>query len=171
MKYYKNLGLRLILAVLFVVFYGFYEKILSPLTVYPSYFIIDLFYNANLINGAIFIENYVIKFIPACIAVLAYALLFFLIILTKDINLRKGIKFFFVGALLILTMNILRIDLLLFILIEFGDNMFDKVHLLFWNFVSGIYVALVWIYLIKKYKIKEIPVVSDIKELYKRINS
>jgi exosortase/archaeosortase family protein len=171
MKYYRNLGLRLVIIMIFIVFYEFYAKILSPLTIYPAYFIIDLFYSANLINGSIFIENYIIKFIPACIAVLAYALLFLLIILTKNIDFKKSLKIFLFGSLLILIMNIIRIDLLLFILVEFGDNMFDKVHLLFWNFVSGIYVAFVWIYLVKRFKIQEIPIVSDIKELYNRINS
>ena len=166
MKYYSDLRLRLVSIVVFIVFYGFYDKILSPLTVYPSHFIIDLFYDANLINGSIFVENYVVKFIPACIAVLAYALLFFLIILTKDISLRKGLKVFFFGSLLILLMNIIRIDLLLFILVEFGDNMFDRIHLFFWNFVSGVYVAFVWIFLVKKFKIKKIPIVSDVKTLY-----
>lgn len=170
MDYYKNLGFRLISAIVFILFYGFYERILSPFTVYPSHFIIDLFYNANLINGSIFIENYVINFIPACIAVLAYALLFFLIVLTKDINFKKGLKLFGLGSLLILIMNIIRIDILLFILVEFGDNMFDKVHLLFWNFISGAYVALVWIFLVKKFKIRTIPIFSDLKELHKRIN-
>jgi len=171
MEYYRKLSLRLILVVIFVIFYGFYDKILSPLTVYPSYFIIDLFYNANLIDGSIFIENYIIKFIPACIAVLAYALLFFLIVLTKNINFKKSLKIFLFGSLLILLMNIIRIDLLLFILVKFGDNMFDKVHLLFWNFVSGVYVAFVWIFLVEKFKIQEIPIISDVKELYKRIKS
>jgi len=146
MKYYGKLGIRLILALVFILFYGIYDKILGPLTIYPAYFIIDLFYNSNLINESIFIENYIIKFIPACIAVLAYALLFFLIVLTKGIGLKKSVKLFVIGSGLILLMNIFRIDLLLFILIEFGDNMFDKVHLLFWNFVSGIIIKS-WIYL------------------------
>ena len=67
-------------------------------------------------------------------------------------------------------MNILRIDLLIFVLLEFGSDLFDKIHLVFWNFISGLYVAFVWIFLVKKFKVKSIPVVSDVKELYKRIN-
>ena len=171
MKYLKRLGLRLGFGVVFMLFYGFYYNLLTPLTVYPSYFLIDLLYDANLINGAIFIENHVINFIPACIAVVAYALLFFLIIFTKDISLKKSVDMFLVGSVLILIMNILRIDLLLIILVEGGSDLFDKFHLLFWNFVSGVYVAFVWIFLVKKFKISRIPIVSDIKELYKRINT
>ena len=68
-------------------------------------------------------------------------------------------------------MNVLRIDLLLIILIEGGSDSFDKVHLLFWNFVSGVYVAFVWIFLVKKFKVSEIPIWNDIIYLYESINS
>ncbi|MBS3172489.1 hypothetical protein J4438_02840, partial [Candidatus Woesearchaeota archaeon] len=70
----------------------------------------------------------------------------------------------------IFIMNIIRIEILLFLLIKNNYNLFEQVHLLFWNFVSGIYVAFVWIILIKKYKINSIPIYSDIKYLYQRIN-
>jgi len=169
MNYEQNLVLRMIFGVLFMGFYGVYDKLLFPLTVYPSYFILNLFYDARLMDDAIFLQNSVIKFIPACIAVVAYSLLFLLIIFTKDIKLEKGLKMFFLGALLILAMNIIRIDLLLVVLVEFGSNWFDKLHLLFWDFVSGVYVAFVWIYLVKRYKVKSIPIYSDIRELYRGI--
>ena len=123
-----------------------------------------------MINNSIFISGIVINIIPACIAGIAYALLLFLIIFTKGISLKKSVRMFLFGSLLILLMNILRIDLLIFVLLEFGSDLFDKIHLVFWNFISGLYVAFVWIFLVKKFKVKSIPVVSDVKELYKRIN-
>lgn len=171
MKYYKNILLRLLIAIIFVSLYEYFYKIIYPLTVYPAYFFINLAYPANLINNSIFVGSNMITIIPACIAGMAYSLLLFLILFTKGITLKKSLKMFFIGSGLILAMNILRIDLLSWILIEFGSDLFDKMHLLFWNFISGGYVALVWIYLVKRFKIKKIPIVSDIKELYKRINS
>ena len=78
---------------------------------------------------------------------------------------------FLVGILAIWIINLVRIILLIVILKELGSNYFDQVHLLFWHFISGVYVALVWIFLVKKFKVKKIPIVSDVKYLYKRINS
>jgi len=112
-----------------------------------------------------------VNIIPACVAGMAYSLLLFLILFTRGISLNESFKMFFIGAGLILAMNILRIDLLIFILMEFGSDLFEKTHMIFWNFVSGVYVAIVWIYLVKKFKVENIPLISDIKELYKRINS
>ncbi len=171
MEYYKNLGLRIGLAILVSIFLRLFEKIFYAITVYPSYWLLNFFYNANLVENSIFIGNKVIRFIPECIAVLAYVALLFLILFTKGINWKKSAKLFILGSLLILGMNILRIVILSVILVEFGSDMFNKFHLLFWNFVSGIYVALVWIFLVLKFKIKDIPIVSDVKELYKRINT
>lgn len=171
MQYWSRLVIRLIFGLFFVLFYGVFYEILRVLTVYPSYFIINLFYPIGLVGNSLFFGGNIVNFIPACIAAIAYALLFFLVIFTKDIGFGRSVKIFIFGSLLILVMNILRIDILLFVLFEFGDNMFDNVHLLFWHFISGIYVAFVWIYLVKKFKVRSIPVVSDVKYLYKRINS
>ncbi len=171
MKYYRNIILRLIIAVSFVNLYELFYKIIFPITTYPAYFFIKMAYPANLINNTIFIGGNMINIIPACIAGMAYSLLLFLILFTKGISLNKSLKMFFIGAGLILIMNILRIDLLIFVLMEFGSDLFEKMHMVFWNFVSGVYVAMVWIYLVKKFKVKNIPIVSDIKELHKRINS
>mgnify|MGYP003734933157 CR=1 FL=1 len=171
MKYYKNIILRLAFAILFVNLYGFFHKIIFPLTAYPAYFFIKLGYPANMINDAIFIGGNMVNIIPACVAGMAYSLLLFLILFTRGISLNESFKMFFIGAGLILAMNILRIDLLIFILMEFGSDLFEKTHMIFWNFVSGVYVAIVWIYLVKKFKVENIPLISDIKELYKRINS
>ena len=73
---------------------------------------------------------------------------------------------FFLGSLLILAMNLLRIIILIVLDIEFGKDYFDAVHLLFWNFVSGIYIALVWIFLVKKFKVSMVPYYSDLKYFF-----
>jgi hypothetical protein len=65
-------------------------------------------------------------------------------------------------------MNILRIDLLIAAFVSLGKEWFDTIHLVFWKFVSGVYVALVWIFLSKKYKIRSIPIYTDIKYLYNK---
>jgi exosortase/archaeosortase family protein len=171
MKYWSKLVLRLVFGLLFVLVYGVFYEVLRVLTIYPSYFLINLGYSVGLVGNSLFFGGNVVNFIPACIAAVAYALLLFLIIFTKGIGFGKSVKMFVLGSLLILIMNVIRIDLLLVILFEFGPDMFDNVHLVFWNFISGIYVAFVWIFLVKKFKVSGIPIVSDVRYLYKRINS
>ena len=111
-----------------------------------------------------------LDFIEACIAGSAYFLFSLLVVFTKGINLKKNIKLVGYGFLLILGMNVLRIIILILVLLYAGQNWFDIIHLTFWWFVGGIYIAIVWIFLTKKLKIKTIPVYSDIKELWKSIH-
>ena len=83
MKYEQNLVIRLIAGLVFILIYDLFEKFLFYFTVYPSYFIINLLYEASLLGGNLFLGDVIVNFIPACIAGVAYALLFFLIILLK----------------------------------------------------------------------------------------
>jgi hypothetical protein len=45
----------------------------------------------------------------------------------------------------------------------YGSVYFDKVHYFIWYFLSTVIVVLIWIYNVKKFKIKSIPVYSDLK--------
>lgn len=148
--------------------YGFGYFIFLWLTKNLSYFGLNIFYPVRLINNSIVVNNHAFTFISACVALPAYYLLLFLILTTKDIDFKHSVKLFFIGSLLILLLNIIRIDLLIISFINFGKDFFDSIHLVFWKFVSGLYVALVWIFLSKWYKIKNIPVYSDLKYLYSK---
>ena len=75
---------------------------------------------------------------------------------------------FLSGSFLILLMNVIRVDALLYILVECGENWFKKIHIFFWHFVSSIYVAAVWIFLSYKFKVKSIPIYSDFKFLLEK---
>src|SRR3989344_4563529 len=165
MKYIKKLVIRLVLAVLLTLSYQLLYKILIPITLYPSFYILKLIYKAELSGTLITIDNYSLTFIPACAAASAYILLGILILLTKDIKLKTGLKMFLLGSLLILTANIIRIEALILILINLGKNYFETLHLFIWKLLSSLFVAAVWIFLIKLHKIKSIPIVSDIREI------
>ena len=167
-SYYSNLIIRFLIALIVTLYYSLFYVILMPITVYLSYFILSFFYDALLIGNSIGINNIGYNFIDACVAGAAYYLLFILIIGIKQLNLKKGLKMFFTGSLLILAMNVLRIIILIVISNEFGKNYFDAIHLLFWNFVSGIYIAFVWIFLVKKFNVDKIPFYSDLKFLFKK---
>jgi exosortase/archaeosortase family protein len=86
--------------------------------------------------------------------------------LTKYIKLINRVKIIIYGFLLIFAMNIFRIWLIIFLAVKYGFFWSNIVHMLFWKFISGVYVAIVWIILIRKYKVKSLPVYNDLKKIY-----
>jgi len=170
MKYIRNLIIRVIIAsIIILIPFNIFYFLFSDITLYGSLPILKLIGYSFYVEGySLVIEDKILDFVPACVATSAYSLLALLILLSKNMKLKKGILMFISGALLILIMNIIRIDLQLYILLEFGKNYFDKVHLFFWHIVSSVYVAGVWIYLTYKFKLKSIPVYSDLKYLLEK---
>ena len=168
MKYEDSFLLRVLTILLAMLLYQDIYSIFLPLTKYLSTISLNLLYNVKAIENTLLVGNQSFSLIPACVALPAYYLLFFLVLGTKDLSLRKSTKLLVIGSILILAMNIIRIDLLIIAFLEFGKSWFDSIHLFFWKFVSGVYVALVWIFLTKKYKIKTIPFYDDLRYFYSR---
>ncbi|MDD5650377.1 MAG: pacearchaeosortase [Candidatus Nanoarchaeia archaeon] len=167
MKYTYNLIIRVLLLILIP--FNLLLFIIKPLTLYPVYFVLSLIgYTPKISFDSILLNGYTLIFAPACIAVSAYYLILLLVLTTKDINLKKGIYLFLSGSFLILLMNIIRILILSLLVINYDKIWFDLIHMTFWYFVSGIYIALVWILLVYLFKIKSIPVYSDLAYLYKQ---
>lgn len=169
MRYEKRLILRILIAILLLIIpVNIFQIMFSKITLYASLPLLKLVgYCFSVAGNMLFLNGQNLEFVPACVATSAFYLLALLILLTKDIKFKKRVYLFLVGSFLILLLNILRIDLLLIILMECGENWFDKVHILFWHFVSSIYVACVWIFLTYKFRIKGIPVYSDFIYLLK----
>jgi exosortase/archaeosortase family protein len=115
------------------------------------------------------INNTLLRFIPSCIGASAYCFLLAIILLTKDIKLKTRINLFLFGSLLILILNILRIEVLIYILMKYGSDLFRTARESFWLFISGVYVAAVWLFLAWKFKIKTIPVYSDLRYIFKKL--
>lgn len=159
----KNIFIRYTLALIAVLLSNFLLLLLIPITLYGGYFLLKIFYNVSIIENAIIVSDYSFSIISACTALIAYILLTVLILTTRKITLKERIKLFFIGSLGIYLMNILRIFILIAIYLEYGKNYFEAVHLVFWHLVSTLIVALIWIVLVEYYKIKSIPVYSDIK--------
>jgi len=167
MKYVKDILIRILLAVLLLaipvnVFYLLFSKatLFGSLTVFYL-----LEYPIKIDGNILSLGGRSLEFIPACVATSAYYLLALLVLLTKDIRLKDRIYIFISGSILILLMNIIRIDILIYLLIGFGKNWFENFHIIFWHFVSSIYVAAVWIFLTYKFRIKSVPIYSDFKFL------
>ena len=155
----KNLIARyaivIILALLFPVFY----TIFTPLTLYPVYLILNLFYSVNLDKTTLMINGSSINLIKACIAGSAYFLLAILNFSTPKIRKRfYALAFSLVSFLLV---NILRI-VILSILFLSDFRYFTETHLVSWYLLTAVFVLLIWLLTIKVFEIKEIPFYSDI---------
>ena len=169
MKYTFKFVIRLISAILMSLFGSnlLFNILFIPM-LYLSYFLLFP-YNPVLINNILNINGKQMEFISACIATSAYLLLAILILLTKDIDFWKGVKIFFLGALILFLVNIFRIYILALVLINFDIYLFKTLHLFFWQVFSTAFVILLWLGLTKYFKIKTIPIYSDFKYLKEHI--
>lgn len=164
----KSLFIRYSIALLVAAGSGLFSFLFLPLTFFFSVLLLGLFYSFTVNGMTVFFEQVTFTFIPACAATLAYIFLLELILLTRGISFFQGVKLFLIGGAMIFFLNITRIIFLVFLYVEFGKNYFDLVHLFFWHFVSTVFVAVVWIFLVEKYKLKSIPIWSDVKEILKK---
>ena len=142
--------------------------IFTPLTVYPVYFLLDLFFDAVLLSKTnILVNNLPIELISACIAGAAYYLLLVLNLSTPKIKLKTRINAIIFSFVAFLVLNILRIFVLSSLAIK-GFAYFNVTHTVFWYGFSTIIVVAIWFAEVKIYKIKEIPFYSDLRFLYKK---
>jgi len=141
--------------------------IFTPLTVYPVYFLIKFFFDSSMLSSnIIFIEHKIpIELIPACIAGSAYYLLLILNLSTPKIKLNKRMKMLVIALLSLLILNIIRIFSLIFLFVS-DSNIFNTTHVIFWYGISTLFVVLIWFSEVKYFKIREIPIYSDIKFIF-----
>jgi len=159
--------IRYIILLILGVFISIFYKIFFPLTIYPVYFILNLFYSVSIAGKMLVFAEGGIEIINACVAGSAYYLLLILNLTTK-IKLKKRIYsiLFSISSLLIL--NILRI---LFLSILYLNNsvFFDITHKIFWYTLSILFVVAIWFLTVHIFKIKNIPIYSDFKNLKKQL--
>jgi exosortase/archaeosortase family protein len=142
--------------------YLFY-KIFTPLTINIFYLILGFFEETNLNGNIIRFGRNVIEIVPACVAGAAYYLLFILgMTIRVDVRTRVKAILTALGAFFIL--NISRLLVLAF-LIE--NPSFELIHWIFWHIVSTLFVIGIWLGTVKFYKIKSIPLYSDLKYIKK----
>lgn len=144
-----------------------FYTLFTPLTLYPVYWILSVFFSASLQGSTIFIRNIPIELIGACIAGSAYFLLFALNLALPKINLKQRVKMMAFAFAAFLVINILRIFLLSMLYLS-GSSWFDFTHKLFWYAVSILFVVFIWFVEVKLFKIKDIPFYSDLKFFYNK---
>lgn len=142
--------------------------IFTPLTLYPVYFLLNLFFETILMKNIIILSGTLpIELIPACIAGAAYYLLLILNLSTPGIKINKRIKMILISLITLLILNILRIFFLSIVAYS-GSPLFDITHKIFWYLISTLFVVGIWFWQVNKFKIKEIPIFSDLKFLYSK---
>jgi exosortase/archaeosortase family protein len=147
---------------LFIFYYLF-----TPLTIYPSNFLISLFYSSHVQGNIILGDSFAIQIIEACVAGSAYYLLF-LLNFSVPMSIKKRVYSLLFSCLFFLFVNILRIFIFSILLIN-DFKYFNVTHLIFWHILSGVIVFLVWFFEIKLFNIKETPFLTDINTIYKQI--
>lgn len=141
--------------------------IFTPLTIYPVFFILSLFYDVSLSGIQLAIGNNVIELITACIAGAAYYLLLILNLSTPMKSKKRLYSILYLISSLLL-LNIVRIVFLSILFINNSDS-FDFTHKFLWYGLSTIFVVVLWFSAVKIYDIKKIPFYSDYKALMKYI--
>lgn len=137
----------------------FFYKVLTPLTIYSVYAVLNLFSsNVFVLENWIYFNNITISIIPACVAGAAFYLLFILNFSTGDLDIKKRIYVLLSSFLILFLFNIIRIVFLVFM---FGSSFFEVMHFVFWNFLSTLAVVGIWFLMVKLYSIKNIPIYSD----------
>jgi len=144
--------------------------IFTPLTIYPVYLLIKLFFGATLAGDVIFVGNYPspIEIVNACVAGSAYYLLLIFNLSIPNLKFSKRVKMISFAFVSFLIVNIVRIVVLATIFV-LRPNLFDISHKLSWYIGSIILVVGIWFLEVKKFNIKEIPFYSDLKAMLKNI--
>lgn len=130
--------------------------------------------NASPIVGKYSIKNSIeifgttyVDIVKYCVTSSAYYLLTIFTVITQGIPIIKRVAMFLIGAILIFLMNITRIIALIIILLKQGPEVFEFAHAIFFMILSTVYVIVVWTLLSLIFKIKTIPLYSDVKDLLK----
>ncbi len=144
--------------------YIFYA-VFTPLTIYPLYYLLKVFFDVSLLNSSLLLNGFQIHIIPACIAGSAYYLLFALNLSIPGISIKQRAKMLCFSFVSLLVLNLIRIFALILVLF-YGASLFDATHKFLWYFVSTLLVVLIWFAEVRLFKIKQIPVYSDLNYLY-----
>jgi len=146
--------------------------LLTPTTIYLSLQLIKLVYhNSVLLTGTqtLFVNGNYITLISACIAIAAYYLLIFLN-LTTPMSLAARTKSLAFLILSFLILNIIRIFIFTILFVS-GYSFFDLAHEIVWYAGSTLLLVILWFANVLLFRIKEIPIYSDIKEILRDVKN
>lgn len=155
-------------AIFFVFILPVFYFIFRPLTSDLFVLLLSLFHQGVFVVGNVInFNSSSIVLIDACIAGSAYLLLLILNLLTPGIKIKKRILIFIFSSLIFLIINILRLLITSFFI---GSKTFNVVHMTFW-FLSIAFVAGIWFLSVIVFKIKQVPVYSDIIKILRELRN
>jgi exosortase/archaeosortase family protein len=152
---------------LILLFLGIFSSIIYfvffYITIWPSYFLLGLFYPVSLSGGVLEVSGMSIGIVSACVAGSAYYLLLILNLTTRMKKKQRICSLLFsLGALL--AVNVARIVLFSVLLVE-NYFYFELLHMFFWYVMSLLIVVAIWFLTAYLFKIKGFPVYSDLKNI------
>lgn len=163
MKKIAWLLVRYFLAVFFTMNLSLFYLLFRPPTIFLFSSILSFFYRVSVTGNYIFFNSFSLEIIDACIAGSAYLLLLLLNLLTPKISFLKRIFLFLFCSFLFLCVNVLRL-LMSVLVLKKGVALFKATHWVFW-FLSIVFVAGIWFFCVKLFKIEEIPFYSDFRAI------
>ncbi|MFW6285547.1 MAG: hypothetical protein ACOC16_00075 [Nanoarchaeota archaeon] len=166
-KYFYILFRYLLL--IFLIFFfqtDFFNNILIVIFTFISYFLLKNVTQVELLENSLLINNeYLFLIVEECIAPSAYIFIS-LIFLSIPIEMKNIFNILIRSIILFSFINFIRIFLLMLTHIYYGVILFEKLHMIFYEIVSGIILFFIIIYYLKKEKIrKKYPFISDIQRL------
>jgi len=145
-------------------------RVLTPPTVFFSNLLLKSIYQTAVNQTIIFIiSKKAIEIAPQCVAGSAYLLLLILN-LSVSMNVKKRIYSILLSVFLLFLLNILRIFFLTILWVN-DFQFFQSTHKLFWYVLSTIFVIGIWLLTVYLFKIKSIPIYTDLKYFFDNIKT
>ena len=144
--------------------------IFTPLTIYPSSWILSILYDRVSVfpgTSTIFVSGSYIDIVEACVAGAAYFLLIVLN-MTTPMPVKTRIKSLAIIIFSFLIINIIRIVVFI-ALYNSGYDYFDITHKIVWYAGSTLLIVVIWFSQDLILKLKVIPLYTDIKSVIKDI--
>jgi len=161
----NSIAIRYFLMIVFSLFnLGLFYLIFKPITIYGSYYLLNLFSNPLVAGNIISINGQGFEIINACVIGAAYYLLFILFMGIQKIDLKRRIFLILSSFAALYVLNISRI---VFLITIFGSPHFKAIHWIFWNIISTLFIVIIFISAITIFNIIEIPFLQDLQFLYK----
>ncbi len=164
-KFFSIILRYFILALIAIPGFDIFYMIFLPLTKFPVFYLLNLFYDPVMVGNAIFIFDKSIEIVGACVAGSAYYFLLILNLVTPNIKRITRLKMIFSGFLVFLVINLIRIFILSVMYLN-DSQFFDFTHKLFWYLGSTLFIVIIWFVQVKINKVRSIPFYSDLKYIY-----
>lgn len=170
MSYQKKFFIRYMSLFLILLFLSspYFRDFLTFVLSRISYFILSFFYPVVKMETGIFFSEigHTFLIVEACLGISAY-ILFNMVFFGVETKKTTNLKIFLRSSLIFTLFNIVRIILLIILYVSVSPLLFEALHFVLYQGLTGFIAAGIVIYYYKKYKIKGYPFVTDLKMLLK----